>query len=283
MYYYRSINTVTGMGMAFLLAVAVCTTGCDQDETGIDGPKNPEKEASFIPEKNKKFIYNIESDGSSAGTATQNITGSKDSSGITVYNLHSLIQAGGASLTLDNKLFTLGGKTYTEIKVPDAWYQTVALLDQMPNIEVTKTELSGYPAYTVMQNALKEGSTITTEGPPVQEQLIEYINNGEPGSTKQEITQLLGSGRVETVTVPAGSFVCNKFTYEIGTRITVKSGSTQETANGNQKITLWMAHGVGMVRQESNATLVSIIPLPTGEIKKIVTNTTSTTTLQKIE
>ena len=83
--------------------------------------------------------------------------------------------------------------------------------------------------------------------------------------------------------MPAGSFVCNKFSYEVDTRITAKSGDTQETGNGNEKITIWMAHGIGMVKQESTVTLVTIVPLPTGEIKKIVTNSSSITTLQKIE
>lgn len=282
MYHPKLINTIAFKGMALLLAIAACT-GCEQDEAAMDDPKSPNKAANFIPARNKKFIYKVESDGGSAGTVTQNISGSKDSSGITVYNLHAVVKFKDSSMTMDNQLFSLAGKTYTEIKVPDAWYQYVALFGKMPNIKVTKAEVSGYPAYTVMQNALKEGSTITTEGAPVQEQLIAYTNNGEPGSSKQEILQMAGASKVETITVPAGSFVCSRFSYETGTTITTKSGSNQETANGNEKITVWMAHGIGMVRQESAATLVSMIPLPTGEIKKLVTNTASVTTLQKIE
>lgn len=238
---------------------------------------------TFIPENNRKFVYKIESDGGAAGTVTQNISGSQDSSGITVYNLHSVVQASESSMTMDNKLFAVKGKTYTEIKVPDAWYAYVALFDKMPGIKVTKTELSGYPAYMVMENALKDGSVITTEGALAQEQLIEYTNNGKPGSSHQEIVQLSGTAKVETITVPAGSFVCNKFSYEVMTKITAKAGNVQETGNGNEKITVWMAHGVGIVKQESAATLVTMVPLPTGEIKKIVTNTSSITTLQKIE
>jgi len=277
--YRQSFNTITRTGMALCMAAVLCT-GCEPDKSSIEAK---EKAANFIPEKNKKFIYKIETEDGGSGTVEQWITGSKDSSGITVYNLRATVQAGEGALTMDNKLFTLNGKTYTEIKVPDAWYQYVALFNNLPNITVTKAEVHGYPAYMVMQNALKDGSTITTDGPLVQEQLIEYTNNGTPGSSRQEITQITGSGKVETVKVPAGSFVCNKFSYEVATRITSKSGPQQETANGSEKITVWMAHGVGMVKQESAATLVSMIPLPTGEIKKIVTNTASTTTLQKIE
>lgn len=279
--YSSSINTIVCRGLAFLLPIAICTS-CQQDETAIDDPAKPDKVVNFIPAKNKKFIYKIAGEDGSAGTATQNISGSKDSSGITVYNLHSVVQASGQSITMDNKIFNLNGKTYTEIKVPDAWHQYVALLGQMPGIKVTKTELLGYPAYMVMQNALKNGSTITTTGSG-QEQLIEYTNHGEPGSNRQEITQQGGTAKVETITVPAGSFVCNKFSYATDTKITVNAGSRHETAGGYQKVTVWMAHGIGMVKQESTGTLVSVILLPTGEIKKIVTNTASTTTLQKIE
>lgn len=280
--YFSSINTIVCRGMAFLLPIAICTS-CQQDETAIDDPAKPDKAVNFIPAKNKKFIYKIAGEDGSAGTATQNISGSKDSSGITVYNLHSVVQASGQSITMDNKIFDLNGKTYTQIKVPDAWYQYIALLDQMPNVKVTKTELLGYPAYMVMQNALKNGSTVTTGGPSTQVQLVEYTNKGEPGSMRQEIEQLSGSGKVETVTVPAGSFVCNKFSYAVNTKIIVKAGSREETAGGYQEITVWMAHGIGMVKQESTGTLVSVILLPTGEIKKIITNTASITTLQKVE
>ncbi|WP_300598445.1 hypothetical protein [Niabella sp.] len=280
--YNKLMSTISKPVTAVWLAAVLCA-GCEQDSSNIDDPKEPAKAGNFIPAKNKKFIYKVEGDGGTEATVTQNITGSKDSSGITVYNLHALVETGGTSMTMDNRLFALGGKTYTEIKVPDAWYQYVELFGKMPNVKVTRAEVTGYPAYRVMQNALKDGSTITTEGPSAQEQLIEYTSNGQSGSSKQEIAAVTGSGKVETIKVPAGSFVCNKFSYDVGTRITSKIGDKQETANGNEKITIWMAHGVGMVKQESAATLVSMIPLPTGEIKKVVTNTTSTTTLQKVE
>jgi len=263
-----------------ILLITAMLSGCKKEpveNTTVDGSD------TFIPAGNKKYFYQIESDGSGSGTATQWISGKKDSSGITVFNLHTDIEASGSLVPMDNKIFSLKGKTYTEIKVPDAWYEYVALFGQMPNIKVTKAEVSGYPAYMVMENALKDGSVITTEGALMQEQLIEYTNNGKPGSSHQEIVQITGSAKVETITVPAGSFVCNKFSYEVETRITAKSGDTRETGNGNEKITVWTAHGVGMVKQESAATLVTIVPLPTGEIKKIVTNSSSITTLQKIE
>ncbi|MBN8860416.1 MAG: hypothetical protein J0H29_18645 [Sphingobacteriales bacterium] len=278
MYTGKIISTTKKL--AGILLVAVAIVSCSKEPI-----KNAEPELlkTFIPEKNKKFLYKIESDDSGPGTATQWISGEKDSSGITVFNLHTDIEASGSLMPMDNKIFSIKGKTYTEIKVPDAWYEYVALFGQMPNIKVTKAEVSGYPAYMVMENALKDGSIITTEGAPVQEQLIEYTNNGTPGSSHQEIVQITGSAKVETITVPAGSFVCNKFSYEVETRITAKIGDAQETGNGNEKITVWMAHGIGMVKQESDATLVTMVPLPTGEIKKIVTNSSSITTLQKIE
>jgi len=280
--YYQSISPIVRMGMPLLLAVILCTS-CEKKTTGTGHPEDPEKAASFIPEENKKYMYTIENDGGSGSTAMQYISGSRDSSGIAVYNLHTVIEASGTSMTTDNNLFTLAGKTCTEIKVPDAWYQYVALFDQMPNIKVTKTEVFGYPAYMTMENTLKDGSIVTTDGPLQQGQRIEFTNNGVPCFMLQEILQVAGTAKVETVTVPAGSFVCNRFSYEVNTKITVKNGATQETANGNEKITIWMSHGIGMVKQQSAASLVSLVPLPTGEIKKIVTNTASTTTLQKIE
>lgn len=280
--YYPSVNKVLRLGVAFFLMISI-GTGCEQAAEDFDDPQNSDKTSGFIPGGNRKYIYSVESDGGAGGTITQRVSDTRDSSGITVYNLQSVIQASGASMTLNNNLFVIGGKTYTEIKVPDAWYQYVALFNQMPNIRVTKAVVSGYPAYMVMDNALKDGSKIAISGPLVQEQLIEYTSNGNPGSVKQEIVHMTGTGKVETIKVPAGSFVCSRFSYEVATTITTRVGNIQETANGNEKITVWMAQGIGMVKQQSEAALVSVIPLPTGEIKKIVTNTASTTTLQNIQ
>lgn len=278
MYTRKIISATKKLAGIFLVVVAIVSCSKEPIEDA-----EPEFLQAFIPQKNKKFLYKIESGAGGSGTATQWISGEKDSSGITVFNLHTNIETSGSLMPTDNKIFSIKGKTYTEIKVPDAWYEYVALLGQIPGIKVTKAEVTGYPAYMVMENVLKGGSIITTEGALVQEQLIEYTSNGKPGSSHHEIVQITGSAKVETITVPAGSFVCNKFSYEVDTRITAKSGDTQETGNGNEKITIWMAHGIGMVKQESTVTLVTIVPLPTGEIKKIVTNSSSITTLQKIE
>jgi hypothetical protein len=280
--YYPSVNNMLRIGVAFLLMITIGTS-CEQAAEDFDDPQNSDNTSGFIPGGNRKYIYSVETDGGAGGTVTQRVSGTRDSSGITVYNLQSVIQASGASMTLNNNLFVIGGKTYTEIKVPDAWYQNVALLNQMPNVRVTKAVVSGYPAYMVMDHALKDGSKIAISGPPVQEQLIEYTSSGNPGSVKQEIVHIAGTGKVETIKVPAGSFVCSRFSYEVATTITTRVGNIQETANGNEKVTVWMAQGIGMVKQQSEAALVSVIPLPTGEIKKIVTNTASTTTLQNIQ
>ena len=280
--YYPSVNNVLRFGVTFFLMISLCT-GCEQAAEDFDDPQNSDKAAGFIPGGDRKYIYSVESDGGAGGTVTQRISGTRDSSGIIVYNLQSVIQAGGASITMTNNLFVIGGKTYTEIKVPDAWYQYVALFNQMPNVRVTKAVVTGYPVYMAMDHTLKDGSKVIISGPLVQEQLIEYTSNGNPGSVKQEIVQIAGTGKVETIKVPAGSFVCNRFSYEVITKITTRVGNIQETANGNEKITVWMAPGIGMVKQQSEAALVSVIPLPTGEIKKIVTNTASTTTLQNIQ
>jgi len=131
-----------------ILLITAMLSGCKKEpveNTTVDGSD------TFIPAGNKKYFYQIESDGSGSGTATQWISGERDSSGITVFNLHTDIEASGSLVPMDNKIFSLKGKTYTEIKVPDAWYEYVALFGQMPNIKVTKAEVSGYPAYMVME------------------------------------------------------------------------------------------------------------------------------------
>ncbi len=279
MIYNKSIGVALCITIALPMTIAV-GTGCKKNK---DGMKQPDAAANFIPPENKKLIYNIESEGESQGTATVFITGTKDSTGITVYTERSVIEdTAGRMIVLDNKRFDLKGKTYTEIKVPEAWYTTVALFGSMPDIRITKTEVFGYPAYIMMENALKNGSVISTDGALIQGQRIEYTNKGEAGLMQQEIVQSSGTAVVETIQVPAGSFTCNKFSYEVLTKITNRLGSSEYTGNGEEKITIWMAHGIGMVQQESTSKLITLVPLPTGEIKEVATYTKSLTTLQKI-
>jgi hypothetical protein len=277
MTYHKTINTLHRFSIALFIAVTAFT-GCKKDKTDTKDTAP----ANFIPQKNKTYTYNIENADGSTGKATVSITGTKDSSGITVYKQTTVVEASGQALVLNNNLFDLKGKTYTELKVPEAWYTTVAMFNALPNITVTKTEVFGYPAYLTMENALKDGSIIAATGALIQGQRIEFTNNGQPGSMQQEIVQLGGIAKVETVNVPAGSFTCNKFSYIVATKITNKAGQNQYTGNGSEEITVWMAHGIGMVKQQSTAELVTFVPLPTGEVKKVVTNTESVTTLQKI-
>lgn len=255
-------------------------TSCSKDG-GIE--EEPPKPSDFIPQKNKKYIYKLEDEDGTSATATQFISGEKDSAGITVFNLRTEVQALGETITLNDRIFSANGKTYTELKVPDAWYQTVALFGLMPDVEVTKAEVFGYPAYLTMENVIKNGSKIAASGPDEQGQRIEYTHDGKPASVVQYMRQVPGSGTVETVKVPAGSFTCSKFVYKVSTLIEHKYDDVQTNSYGEEDITLWVAHGVGMVKQESKNELMSFVPLSTGEIKIITTNTASVTTLQTIK
>jgi hypothetical protein len=61
-----------------------------------------------------------------------------------------------------------------------------------------------------------------------------------------------------------------------------KNKDGEYTSNGEETISVWVAHGIGIVKQENSSRLVTIVVLPTGEIKELVTTTTSKTTLQEI-
>ncbi|MFT3751117.1 MAG: hypothetical protein QM768_22590 [Agriterribacter sp.] len=272
----RTMKVITALAVVLFMAAA---TGCTKDGGGQSKPPQP---SDFIPQKNKKYVYKVETDNGSPATATQYISGQEDSSGITIYNLRTEIKAKGETITLNDKIFSTGGKTYTEIKVPDAWYQTVTMLGLMPDVKVTKAEVFGYPAYLTMENVLKEGSKIAASGPDEQGQRIEYAIGGQPASVVQYMRQVPGTATVETVKVAAGSFICSKFVYKVVTLIETKYGEAQNNSYGNDDITLWVAHGIGVVKQESKSDLMSFVPLPTGEIRIVTTNTASVTTLQNI-
>lgn len=262
-----------------ILLVAATFSGCETDPVENTEPGFSD---TFIPEANRKFRYTVESDGESAGTATQWITGRKDSAGIAIFNLHTDIQAAGNLMTMDNKMFSLAGKTYNEIGIPKAWQMSINLLNQMPDVRVTKAELFGFPAFIAIDNAIRDGSALTKAGPAEQGQKVSYISHGEAASMEQVLSFDPGKATVETIRVPAGSFVCSRFSYTNKQKITISTKDGKYTGDGEERIILWVAHGIGMVKQESAGTLVTLVPLPTGEIRKITTTSTSKTTLQEI-
>lgn len=269
-----SIFKVMGILLLFLIS-----TGCEPETIEKN---DPEKPANFIPQKNKKYRYKIESEGSPAATSTQWITNEKDSAGITVFNLHTELESAGNILLLDHKLFSHAGKTYHEIVVPEVWNQTIKMFGSMPNITIKKAELFGFPAWMTMENTIKENSVLSLTGPLLQGQRLKYTNHGDPSSLEQNLLLESGISTVETIEVPAGTFVCNKFMYGTRSKTIQKNKDGEFTSNGEETISVWVAHGIGIVKQENSSRLVTIVVLPTGEIKELVTTTTSKTTLQEI-
>ncbi len=264
-----------------VLALFLFVAGCEPEKAAPDEPDTAD--ANFIPQKGKKFIYKIETEGSAPSIATQWISDQKDSSGITVYNLHTLLESPDFTMNMDNRLFSLAGKTYNEKKVPEFWNQIIQMLRGTPGITVTKAELVGFPAFITMENVIRENSHLSQAGPDIQGQRVEYTNNGEAASMEQQLELIPGFSKVETVVVPAGSFVCNKFTYSTASTTTITTKDDSYTSNGNENITVWVAHGVGIVKQVAASKLVTVVVLPTGEIKEIITDTNSIMTLEEIK
>jgi len=271
---FSCTTKVTGVLLAAALMVS-CTKSSEKKE-------GPDVSKTFIPAKNKKFLYDIQTDGSN-GTAIQWISGQKDSSGISVFNLHSEIESSGTTTPLDNKIFTLNGKTYHEVKVPEAWNYMITLFNNMPNTRVTNAQLFGFPAYMTMENVIKNGSVLSLDGPLQQGQRIDYVSNGDQCSMEQNIVLESGTSVVETIQVPAGSFVCNKFSYAYHNEITSVTSYGRLVGNGEEQIDVWVAHGIGIVKQQSSARLVTMVPLPTGEVREVVTLTNSSMTLKDIQ
>lgn len=112
--YDPSVSNLLRLGVVFLLIISIGSS-CEQDAEDFDNLQNSDNTSGFIPGGNRKYMYSVETDGGAGGTVTQHVSGTRDSSGITVYNLLSVIQASGASMTLNTNLFVIGGKTYTEI------------------------------------------------------------------------------------------------------------------------------------------------------------------------
>ncbi|MFT3824205.1 MAG: hypothetical protein QM731_09805 [Chitinophagaceae bacterium] len=273
---YRSIS----MYALALLMTTTLTTGCVKDTEGEE--KEPEKPANFIPEKGYKYEYRIEQlDGSSA-TATRWISGEQDSLSYHVYNLRTEVAAQGSSIFLNDRIFSASGKTFTEQNVPEVWQQYIDLLKMMPGVTVLETRTTGYPCFITMENTIKEGSKIEISGPASQSQYIRSLQNGKQQEITQTLTIIPGTSKVETIKVGAGTFVCNRYQYTISKEINTKTDGQSYLSTGLETVTIWMAHGTGMVKSYNEGVLLTVVMLPDGP-KAITTNTNSTTTLQKIQ
>jgi len=231
--------------LLILLFFGLVISGCEKDDT--DKPIEDADKETYVPRSNVKYEYKTTSDGENIGTSTKWIDGSRDSSGIKLYNLHTNLTIAGSSMQLDNELYVANGRTYTQVNMPEAWYKMVEELKKSPDIIVEEAKTTGFPYYNVMENALREGSKLTWEVPGTTGQYIRYKRKDGSGpifEVNQKLVQHPGEvKKIETITVPAGTFPCAKFVYEISQQ--------QNASSGTETITVWMAHGIGVVKQEN--------------------------------
>lgn len=265
----------------FIILAMALITGCKKDSVKT-GEEPAATAFDFIPAKGHKYEYKIEEEGGDAATAVRWISGENDSLGLPVYDLRTDISAAGMTITLNDRIFDNDGKTFTELQVPDAWYQAVQVLGQLPGVEVKESTVNGYPAYLTMENSIQEGSKVEVSGPANQSQYIMLMKNGQREEISQALTQMPGTAKVETITVPAGTYVCNRFTYNIEKVITTRAGGQEHISTGTETVDIWMAHGIGMVKSENEGELLTLLALP-GGTQVVKTSTRSVTTLEKID
>ncbi|SEM56521.1 hypothetical protein SAMN05216436_105194 [bacterium A37T11] len=227
---------------------------CHKD--GTDTPAEDVPENSYIPKTNVKYEYNISEDGENIGTLTKWIDESRDSSGIKLYSLHSNLVFSEGSLGITNEMYVANGKTYTKLDMPEAWKLVEEEMKKNPDIIVEESKYTGFPAYMIIENAMREGSKLTWEIPVTMGQYFRYRDK-DSQSPKIEITQTIEQhpGAVvtlETLTVPAGTFPCSKIVYQISQEQVAKiNGDVFMSASGMETITLWMAHGIGVVKEDN--------------------------------
>ena len=245
---------LSSKSLLLLLVLGLSVSACQKDDAAA--PVEDAAEDSYVPRTNVKYEYSVTEDGENIGTVTKWIDGSRDSSGIKLYNVHSNLVFSGGAVGLNNKMYVANGRTYTELDMPEAWKLVVEEMKKNPDIILEEAKYTGFPAYMVMENAMREGSKLTWEIPATMGQYFRYRNK-DSQSTQIEMTQTIvqhpgAVEEIETITVPAGTFSCSKFVYEISQEQVAKiNGDVFMTASGTETITLWMAHGIGVVKEEN--------------------------------
>jgi uncharacterized protein DUF3108 len=242
---------------AMLAALTVSLfTACEKDNNAL----TIEEETAvdyFIPRD--KNVYHYEVTGTDGEIATRDIfvNNYRDSGGIAVTNVRTDISSKGEVLTTFNDMYSLKGRTTVKIDKADFLLKALAKMKvaiEQAGGKITKSELSGYPYRMNFDNALLEGGKLDFSGPSIHKYELSYITG--TGSTQvridivQDITFFAGEvEKVEQVTVPAGTFTCNKFFYTMNTKqVTKMNGSIMNTLDNTEEIELWMAHGIGDVK-----------------------------------
>jgi len=240
--------------LLLLLILGFSVGACGKDDAAA--PVEDAAADSYIPRSNVKYEYSVTEDGENIGTLTKWIEGSRDSSGIKLYNLHSNFVFSEGTIGMDNEMYVANGRTYMKLDMPEAWKLVVEEMKKNPDIIVEEAKYTGFPAYMLIENAMREDSKLTWEIPATMGQYFRYRGK-DSQSDKIEITQTTvqhpgAVAALETLTVPAGTFTCSKFVYEISQEQVAKiNGDVFMNASGTETITLWMAHGIGVVKEEN--------------------------------
>lgn len=237
-----------------IVALSIGAAACDPESNSEPIP-DAEKD-NYIPRVNTKYHYSVIEDGVNIGTAEKRVISSRDSSSIKLYNLRTDLQFAEGGMTLYNEIYDANARTYTQVNMPDAWYLIIEELRKNPDIIIDEARVTGFPYFMVMDNALVEGSNLTWEIPEDPGQIIKYRRKDAEHLVFQMKQTLLHqptkAAAVESVTVPAGTFVCTKYIYEIAQDQTLSlNGEPVVTITGTETVTIWMAHGIGLVKQEN--------------------------------
>jgi hypothetical protein len=252
-----------------MLLISSLITSCEKDENALTAEEESAVDY-FIPRDNNVYHYEITTADGKKGTRDLFVTGHRDSAGIDITNVRGDITFDNEVLTGYNDMFTMKGKTI--VKVDRAEYVMKYIAKMREAVEqaggrVIKSELSGYPYFMHFDNLLREGGKLDFMGPDVHRlELVTIMGSGGQQTqveTIQDITFVGGEvTKVEQVTVPAGTFTCNKFFYTMNTHIVTKmNGNVINTLDNTEQIEVWMAHGVGDVKvveklKEGTATTV---------------------------
>jgi hypothetical protein len=228
---------------------------CEKDEHALTTEEQTAVDY-FIPRDNNVYHYEITTADGKKGTRDLFVTGHRDSAGIDITNVRADMTFEGEVLTGYNDMFMVKGKTI--VKVDRAEYVMKYLAKMRDAVEkaggrVIKSELSGYPYYMHFENVLREGGKMSFTGPEIHKLELIMVPGGDQQTrveSIQDITFIPGEvTKVEQVTVPAGTFTCNKFFYTMNTHLVTKmNGSVVNTLDNTEQIEVWMAHGIGDVK-----------------------------------
>lgn len=240
------------LSLLFFTIIVSCKKGSElKDDDDID---TPDFSSTYIPQPGFVYTYKLTTERGETYQILKGNYGIKDSIGIKVSDIRSILTIGAETINQRYKMYDLDGFTITETYLMSEWDSYVNQMRELYAEDggaVLECTTTGLPFSMFMDKYPQVGSVLKFSKPTTNLYLKVRSSRDTPDilETKQTITRYDGTAvRLEKLSIPAGEFDCTVWEYEVHNKVELfRNGVLTNTLNTKDKITLWTKLGIGDV------------------------------------